>query len=433
MGRRSRLRPGLPPAPGRAARPRHAAPAPRPGRGHAAVAARHLARPVGGGVRGGPGRAGPGRAADQAQPRHHRRPGRPRPVRADLRHRAGPGAAADAAGAGAARPERRRPAARQPQAVAGHDALDRAEAAGPRGGYRRRLVTQPGATVSRGPRLRRLGAPRARPAAGRAVAAAAPPEPGDPHLRARAAAHRPARGGQGGRRSLGQRRLPRRAVRRPGPVPRGARRAGRRPPAGPPGQPAHRRRPGVGQPVRRRHHRRADRRIRSGRADEADTRAGDRAPERARHRRDRPARAGPEPAPRRGAARGHRPDHAAGHPGQQRARLRPGDVPGRGEGGPAVRDGADAPGGHDGGPHLPGGHVHRDVPLRHGVVHRRRPAREVPAGSASTRWWSWGGRAARSARQRRPAPRRARAAEDLGAEGPARRTQARRASGRRTS
>ena len=36
--------------------PWHDAPAPRPGRGHAAVAARHLARPLGGGVRGGPGR-----------------------------------------------------------------------------------------------------------------------------------------------------------------------------------------------------------------------------------------------------------------------------------------------------------------------------------------------------------------------------------------
>ena len=94
------------------------------------------------------------------------------------------------------------------------------------------------------------------------------------------------------------------------------------------------------------------------------------------------------PAPRRGAAGGHRTDHAAGHPGQQRARLRAGDVPGRGESGPAVRDGAAAPGGHDGDPHLPGGHVHGDVPLRHGVVHRRRPAREVPAA-----WLRRGGRA----------------------------------------
>ena|SRR5438132_4432710 len=56
-----------------------------------------------------------------------------------------------------------------------------------------------------------------------------------------------------------------------------------------------------------------------------------------------------------------------------------GNVPGRGEGGAAIQDGAAAPGGHDGDPGLPGGHVHRDLPLRHGVVHRRRSAREVPA------------------------------------------------------
>src|SRR5271166_3663620 len=56
VGRRSRLRPGLPPAPGRAARSWHAAPAAGSGLGHPAVAAGHLARPVGGGVRRGPGR-----------------------------------------------------------------------------------------------------------------------------------------------------------------------------------------------------------------------------------------------------------------------------------------------------------------------------------------------------------------------------------------
>ena len=148
---------------------------------------------------------------------------------------------------------------------AGHDALDRPELAGPGGGYRRPPGHAAGTDGGRGPRLRRLDAARARPAAGRAVAAAAPPEPGDPDPRARAAARRPARGGQGGRR-VGQRRLPRRAVRRPGPVPRGPRRAGRGRADGHPGQPAHRRRPGVGQPVRGRHHSRADRRIRSGRS-----------------------------------------------------------------------------------------------------------------------------------------------------------------------
>ena len=427
VGRRSRLRPGLPPAPGRAARPRHATPAAGPGRGHIAVAAGHLARPVGGGLRRGPGgsKRGPGRAADQAQPRDHRRPRRARPVRADLRHRAGTRTPADAAGAGAARRERRGPVPRQPQAVAGQHARDRLELAGPGREYRRPAGHAAGTHGGRGPGLRRLGASHARAAAGRAVAAAAPPEPGNPHLRARAAAHRPARGGQGGRR-VGQRRLPRRPVRRPGPVPRGPRRAGRGGAAGHSGQPAHRRRPGVGQPVRGRHPGRAARRVRSGRADEADPRAGDRAPQRAGHRRDRPARAGPDPASRRDADGGHRADHATGHPGQQRARLRAGDIPGRGEGGPAVRDGAHAAGGHDGDPHLPGGHVYSDVPLRHGVVHRRRPAREVPA--ARLQRGGRTGAAAPSAPRRGPAPV-APSAEDT----PKTSGTARRASSRRTS
>ena len=96
----------------------------------------------------GQGRAGPGRADDQAQPRDHRRPGSTRPVRADLRRRAGTGTPADAAGAGAARPERRGPAPRQHPAVADHDALDRLELAGPGGRYAARLVTRPGPTVA---------------------------------------------------------------------------------------------------------------------------------------------------------------------------------------------------------------------------------------------------------------------------------------------
>ena len=99
------------------------------------------------------------------------------------------------------------------------------------------------------------------------------------------------------------------------------------------------------------------------RADEAGPRAGDRAAERAGHRRDRPAGAGPVAAPRRGGVRGLRTDHAGGRAGQQRARLRPGDLPGRGAGGPAVRARPAAAGGHDGDPHLPGGYLHGGVPL----------------------------------------------------------------------
>ena len=101
---------------------------------------------------------------------------------------------------------------------------------------------------------------------------------------------------------------------------------------------------------------------------------------RACHRRDRPAGAGAVPAPGRGTLRGRQPGHPAGHPGQQRARLRPGDLPGRGAGGPAVRARAAAAGGHDGDSHLPGGHLHRGVPLRHRVVRRRGAAGEVPSG-----------------------------------------------------
>src|SRR4249919_2501268 len=220
---------------------------------------------------------------------------------------------------------------------------------------------------------------RAAGTAARAVTAAAPPEPDQPNGRARAAPRRLARGGQGCGR-VGERRVPGCAVRWAWPVPRGARRAGRRAPAGPAGQPARRGRPGLGQPVRRGDHRGAGRRVRSGRADAAGPPAGDRGAERTRHRRDRPAGAGAVPAPRRGAARGRRPEHPAGHPGQQRAGLRPGDLPGRGAGGPAVRARAAAAGGHDGDPHLPRGHLHRGVPLRHRVVRRNGPAGEVPSG-----------------------------------------------------
>ena len=62
----------------------------------------------------------------------------------------------------------------------------------------------------------------------------------------RAAAKAVIPGSRPPRGSVGQRRLSRGAVRRPGPVPRDARRAGRGPAAGDPGQPAHRRRPGRG-------------------------------------------------------------------------------------------------------------------------------------------------------------------------------------------
>ena len=178
-----------------------------------------------------------------------------------------------------------------PRDVTGNDLLRRslrqlpettfaawAEAARPHGGYRGAADHAAGRHGHRGRQVRRFGPPDAQPAAGRAVAAAAAPEPGQPDRGARASARRPARGGQGCRgigraHSVGQRRLPGRAVRRAWPVPRGARGAGRRPPAGPAGQPARRGRPGVGQQVHRGHHRGAGRRVRSGRADAAGPRS----------------------------------------------------------------------------------------------------------------------------------------------------------------
>jgi len=95
---------------------------------------------------------------------------------------------------------------------AGRQALGRAAATA------NRLIRQPGPTV-----LEAIGfaPPDARAAAGAAVSPAAPPEPGEPDLRARGTARRPARRGQGGGR-LGERRLPRGVVRRSGPVPPGA-------------------------------------------------------------------------------------------------------------------------------------------------------------------------------------------------------------------
>ena len=268
VGRRPRLRPGLPPAPGRPACPGHAAPAPGPGRADAAVAARHLPRAMGGDLRGGPGRGkwGPRGAADQAQPRDHRRSGRGRPVRADLRHRTGRPPAPDAPHPDPSRRERRGSAPRQPQAPAGDGRIGRPPGAGPCGRHGRPPDQSAGNHRGRRDRIRRFRPPGARPAAGAAVSPVAPAEPGEPDRRARGAARRPARRGQGGGR-LGERRLPRGAFRRPGPVPPGAGGTDRRPAADPAGQPAHRRRPGLGQPVRRRHHRRADRRTRPRRAE----------------------------------------------------------------------------------------------------------------------------------------------------------------------
>ena len=119
LGRRPRLQPRLPRAPG--ARPRAGHPAPGDGsrRGRRAVAAGHLPAAVDRHARRGAGRRA-GRADGASQPRRHRRCRRRRDVRQPLRPRARPAAAGDPATAHSVGPVAQRPDAARVQPAARH-------------------------------------------------------------------------------------------------------------------------------------------------------------------------------------------------------------------------------------------------------------------------------------------------------------------------
>ena len=139
-----------------------------------------------------------------------------------------------------------------------------------------RAVLEPVSTVSGIVGYARLGRAGDQPRR-RAVAAAAPAQPGHPHRSDRHPALRPAQGRKS-RRRIDQRRLSRRSVRRPAALPRGPRCADQHAADGGPGEPAGRRRYRRRQPVHRRQPGGTDGHRRPGLPDEEDPGADDPAP-----------------------------------------------------------------------------------------------------------------------------------------------------------
>ena len=295
LGHRPRLQPRFSRAPGPGCRTRHPARGDGPGRGSAAVTARHLAAVVDGDAHRG-ARRRPGGPDGASQPRGDRWRRRRGDVRQLLRPRARAAAARRSAAADSAGPVAQRSDAARVQPAARRDRRKCARRAVRRGPGGRTRDPRPGLVGGQRCRLRHVGCPgdgRGR----RTVAGAATQELVVPKRRHRHRVRRPAQGGQGGR-WLDQRRVSRGSVWRISALPRGDGRADRHLADGDTGQHAIRKRPRRWKPLRRSQSRRTDRPRRPREADQEHSVPDDPQARRTRHEHGRCDRTGAEPAAR---------------------------------------------------------------------------------------------------------------------------------------